>query len=210
VPQHALARQFLRNGYWTRAQALNRLKRHAEVLADCDRALELPRGQARDFGVFGPHMLRADSLDALGRYAEALADRDRALELAPVELREDFRVDRALTLARMGDHARATTEVVGVSQSAPNLYNSACVYALSSAARQDTNRPPAGWEATAAGYAARAVALLDQARQAGYFEAPANLKNLVSDPDLDPLRSRADFRLLMFDVVFPADVFAPK
>jgi hypothetical protein len=72
------------------------------------------------------------------------------------------------------------------------------------------NRPPTEWEATAAGYAARAVALLHRARRAGHFDSPAKLKDLVSDPDLDPLRSRADFRLLMFDVFFPADVFAAR
>src|SRR5262249_20934686 len=94
--------------------------------------------------------------------------------------------------------------------SAENLYDAACVYALSSSAREDANRLPGEWQAIAAGYAARAVALLDRARQAGHFADPANLKDLVSDRDLDPLRSRADFRLLMFDVAFPGAVFAPE
>jgi tetratricopeptide (TPR) repeat protein len=207
----ANARLYLRNAHGTRAQILGSLARHAEALADWDRALELQRGLVRDADLPLFHSGRAEVLTALGRHAEALADWDRALESASAEGREGFRIDRALTLARMGDHARATAEVAGVagvSASPRNLYNAACVYAVSSSAVQDRDRSPSEREATAAGYAARAVAMLDRARRAGYFADAAKLAGLVSDPDLRLLRSTSVFRELLMDLAFPADPFA--
>jgi tetratricopeptide (TPR) repeat protein len=207
-PRHALARLYLRNAHGHRATALGALGRHAEALADWDRSLGLQEGQARDATVPLSHAGRAEALEALGRYAEAVVAWDRALELASGPAREDFLASRAVTLARMGDHARATAEAAGVFHSPSNLYNAACVYALSCSALERMDRPHPGGEATAAGYAARAVELLDRVRRTGHFEDPAHLRLLVSDHDLDPLRTRDDFQHLISDVLFPADVFA--
>jgi tetratricopeptide (TPR) repeat protein len=209
-PRQAAARLYLRNAHGTRAAILGTLGRHAEALADWDRALELQHGLVRDTDLPLIHSGRAEALSALGRHAEALAAWDTALELAAAEARAGFRVGRALTLARMGDHARATAEVAVVSASPGTLYDAARVYAVVSSAGKDTGRSPAEREAIASGYAARAVEFLDRARRAGSFADPAKLKDLTSDRDLDPLRSRADFRLLMSDAAFPAEVFAPE
>jgi serine/threonine-protein kinase len=54
-----------------------------------------------------------------------------------------------------------------------------------------------------AGYAARAVEELRRAAAARY-SSPARFR---TDPNLDPLRSRADFRELLMDVDFPAEPF---
>jgi pantothenate kinase-related protein Tda10 len=43
-------------------------------------------------------------------------------------------------------------------------------------------------------YATRAVALLVRSRDAGFFRDPAAREQFTKDADLDPLRSRDDFR----------------
>lgn len=52
-------------------------------------------------------------------------------------------------------------------------------------------------------YASRAVALLRKTQAAGWCQYPANLKNLETDKDLDPLRSRADFQKFLKEVKAP-------
>jgi tetratricopeptide (TPR) repeat protein len=63
-------------------------------------------------------------------------------------------------------------------------YNIACGHAQMAALG-----PPADREAQAV----EAVRLLDELAAAGYF-TPARAKHLAADPDLDPLRGRADFK----------------
>ena len=53
-------------------------------------------------------------------------------------------------------------------------------------------------------YAVRAVATLRRAVAAGF----RNLNTLRKDRDLNPLRSRPDFQLLMMDLAMPGDPFA--
>jgi hypothetical protein len=53
------------------------------------------------------------------------------------------------------------------------------------------------------GHAARAVALLRRARDAGYFSDPAQVDHLKKGPDLDGLRGRADFQALLGEVAAP-------
>jgi hypothetical protein len=48
------------------------------------------------------------------------------------------------------------------------------------------------------------MAILRRAIDAGFRDAP----RLASDPELIPLRSRADFQTLRMDIEFPADPFA--
>jgi hypothetical protein len=50
------------------------------------------------------------------------------------------------------------------------------------------------------------MAALRRSVAAGY----RNLPSLRADPDLDPLRSRLDFRMLLLDAAFPDDPFAPS
>jgi tetratricopeptide (TPR) repeat protein len=65
--------------------------------------------------------------------------------------------------------------------------------------------PGSGLSATQGlGEAQRAMAALRQAVAAGY----RNLERMQRETDLDPLRSRRDFQLLMMDLAMPADSFA--
>jgi serine/threonine protein kinase/tetratricopeptide (TPR) repeat protein len=98
---------------------------------------------------------------------------------------------RALTRAYANDPAGAVADAAEVEKE-PNegapppgdiLYDLACVYALCS-----TGRPQ---------HAAYAVALLERARSAGYFNGAAQVEQLKGgDPDLKLLQSREDFQKL--------------
>jgi eukaryotic-like serine/threonine-protein kinase len=37
----------------------------------------------------------------------------------------------------------------------------------------------------------------------------SNVRAILKDKDFDPVRSRPDFRMLVMDLIFPADPFAP-
>jgi hypothetical protein len=136
----------------------------------------------------------------LNRHTDALADWDRAVALddnpGPYP-----RLWRAQTLVHLGAHARAAgvaeelAAVTGVPASV--VYDAACVCALCV--------PPVGKDAAlslaergqlAEKYAARAVALLRRAATAGYKDAG----HMKKDSDLDPLRSRDDFKKLIADL----------
>jgi hypothetical protein len=56
----------------------------------------------------------------------------------------------------------------------------------------------------AAALADRALADLRRAVSAGYRD----FGNMRANTDLDPLRDRPDFRMLMMDLAMPADPFA--
>ncbi|QEH37628.1 Serine/threonine-protein kinase PknB [Aquisphaera giovannonii] len=209
-PRHAEARRYLRNVMSQRGAALDALGRPAEALSAWDRALELQEGLPPDSSASFTCAGRAEALEALGRYPEALAAWDRAIRDAPEPSREDYVSSRALTLARMGDHARATASAAAAFRSPLNAYNAACVYALSCSAVRHMNNAPPGAATISAGYAARAVEILGLVRATGHFNDPAQLRLLLTDGDLDSLRDRPDFRLMIYDLLFPADVFARK
>jgi tetratricopeptide (TPR) repeat protein len=159
--QNAGARQFMRDAFWGRGEALNRLGRHAEALPDWERAIGLSTGR----------------------------------KLIPL------RLGRALTLARLGDHARATAAAEEMAQrnslTAEDTYNLACVFSLAAVPQLGNFEPRAEPEGQAERHAARAVALLRKAKAAGYFKEPANIEQLKKDSDLNPLRLREDFRKLL-------------
>src|SRR5262249_7041643 len=75
------------------------------------------------------------------------------------------------------------------------LYDAACFYALI-AARAAKQAPKNTSSVRAEKYAMRAVALLRQAVQKGWKD----FTHLKNDPDLNPLRSRADFQKLLQDL----------
>jgi hypothetical protein len=81
---------------------------------------------------------------------------------------------------------------------ASSLYNLACLSALSSAAvGKDASLPQADRDQLAERHAAQAVERLGQAQAAGFFKDPAKIEHLKKDADLDPLRSRDDFKKLL-------------
>jgi tetratricopeptide (TPR) repeat protein len=141
------------------------------------------------------HWGRADVLAKLGRYAEAVPEWDKMLELFPdVPDRQNFRLQRAESLARSGDPTRAEAEAESVADSAgatgSMLYEAACIAVSASAGLKD--RP-----AEAERWAARAVLWLGRAKDAGFFKAREQIEHLKTDPELAGIRGREDFKKLV-------------
>src|SRR5262249_51369866 len=107
-----------------------------------------------------------------------------------------IKLGRHAEAARAGD--RALTLLKEASAADDTRYNLACVYSLSSGvALKDTGLAPGQRQHKANQYAARAVELLAQSQATGSFRNPGNRQLLEKDTDLDPLRSRHDFKNLL-------------
>jgi tetratricopeptide (TPR) repeat protein len=74
-----------------------------------------------------------------------------------------------------------------------NLYNAACGYALASTC-PDTDAKTKEEDAT------KAVTLLKEARQRGYFKRMSAIKLAMRDVELDALRQRDDFKALLAEL----------
>jgi hypothetical protein len=130
------------------------------------------------------------------RAALAAQERLAGEHVGAPEYNEDLaeiRIMLALTQAHAGDHANAAAEAealaVAKDVSRVTLYNAACTHALASVAAK-------GDVTLADRYAARAVELLRQAFRKGY----TNIAHMLKDPELDPLRRRADYAALLWDL----------
>jgi eukaryotic-like serine/threonine-protein kinase len=162
-----------------------------EVLAE-DKRLVKAREFARNAFVG-----RARALTELKRYAEALQDWDRAIELDDSEEKTASRVERAVTLIRSGDHARAVAEANALAAekavTGDTLYDAACVLSIgSSVVKQDAKLQQQ--------YAVRAVELLTLAKGQGYFKDAQNVEHMNKDSDIDPLRQREDYKKLLAEL----------
>lgn len=98
---------------------------------------------------------------------------------------------RPLTLARAGDHVRATVAIDELVND-PNVdkmtvYNAACVYSLCIPAVKTDPK-------LAERYAKRAVELLYKAQAIGYFNEAFRIEDVTKDEDLVPIREREDFK----------------
>jgi hypothetical protein len=149
---------------------------------------------------------RAELLVHLGRDEEAVKDWERAIELDEGVSRDWLQVRHAYSLVRLGEHVRATAEASEaferVRESGGALYFVSCVFSLASAAVAKDGTLPQQVERSrlADEHAARAVAILLKARDAGCFKDPAKIALLKQDTDLDPLRARTDFIKLVAEV----------
>jgi serine/threonine protein kinase len=133
---------------------------------------------------------RAQAWDQLHRYTDAVADWGRATELDEGPDRPYFRLQRAASLLRAGDHARAVTEANALTEGkdvpGPLYYDVACICARAAAAVKHNTK-------LTEQYAAHAVALLRQAVAKGYKD----IEHLKKNDDLKWLRQREDFQKLV-------------
>jgi serine/threonine protein kinase len=140
------------------------------------------------------HWSRAEALENLNRRREALTDWDRAFELSPPGNRLDAQLRRALCRARAGKATEAVADAAALTKdpgtSGPTLYDAACIYSLVTGERGPQTLPSMLQDQ----YAGQAVALLRRAQAAGFFKDPRQVEHLKKDPDLAPLRARADYR----------------
>jgi serine/threonine-protein kinase len=146
---------------------------------------------------------RGLALRQLKRYKEAVSAYDKALELTTERERNALRLDRALALAQSGDHARAVeeAEAIIVKNAKPGeLYDAACALSLASAAAgADTQLAESERTKLVEQHAARAVVLLRQTQEAGFFKT-TGVDRLKNDSDLNPLRARQDYRKLVAEM----------
>ena len=167
------------------------IPRFTEALADLEKAAGKAvqensiRNVLRDL-----YVARARTFDQLERFDAALADWGRAIGLDSGRMTATLRLNRAGTLARQGEHARATAEADAVANGAqlspPNLYNVAVVYSLSAAAVPDDS-------ALKERYAACAVRFLRQA----FTKGVVNVDLVKTQPFLEAVRRRDDFQQLL-------------
>jgi tetratricopeptide (TPR) repeat protein len=133
------------------------------------------------------HQGRAEAYDALHQYAGAVPDWDRAVALSPPQEQPLVRAMRATSRVQAGQVAEAVAEVAELTKmatwNAGQWYDFACVYALASGKVADKKQQ----------YTDRAMQLLHQAVKAGYKDAA----HMTTDPDLDALRGREDFKKLI-------------
>jgi tetratricopeptide (TPR) repeat protein len=137
------------------------------------------------------HWSRVQALNKLARFGAAVKDWDRILALNTVPAEEpSIRFDRAVSLARAGDHAKAVAEANALAQAkdvqAIMLYNLACICAIASSTVKDDVM-------LREQYAARAVELLGQAIAKGFN----NFEHIKKDDDLKSLRERGDYKKLL-------------
>jgi tetratricopeptide (TPR) repeat protein len=141
--------------------------------------------------LWGAYAGHAEVLSKLGRHKQALTDLEKALKVCPRHTHNKIRVQRAVTLAYLGNHQRAAEEANDLANrrnvTPDMLYDLACVYAVSMKAVLDDG--PKTEE-----YAGLALQLLNRARAAGFFRKPAVVDQLKTDPDLKPLQPRDDFK----------------
>ncbi len=138
---------------------------------------------------------QALALTETGAYGEALKAWDHAIELTPENQRVWFKLDRLKTLARSGDHVRATQEAETLRpelNSGTGLFGMAGVNALAAGvARRE------GKLNEAERYATQALELLREAEKKEWFKPPANVKRLQQDMAFDALRERNEFQMFL-------------
>jgi tetratricopeptide (TPR) repeat protein len=157
-----------------------------------------PRDATAKLFLRNSHWNRAVARNRLGQFAEALKDWDRAIELSEKSEQPGPRVGRAITQVRAGQVAEAIAEVAALmrtpvadapgspKRNADQWYDIACIYAVASGKIGGKKQE----------YADRAMELLHKAVKAGYKDAGLMKK----DSDLDPLRSREDFKKLLREI----------
>jgi tetratricopeptide (TPR) repeat protein len=151
---------------------------------------------------------RAEVLAVLNRHTEAIRDWDQALRLAEPADRFGLHLNRTLAQARAGQHRQASMEAESLAEKATHsgktLFQLACVYSLSAAAAgRDAQRTPDEQTKLAHDYAARAVEMLSQARETGYFKTPDHIDQLKQAADLNPLHPDAEFKKLLEELTKP-------
>jgi serine/threonine protein kinase/tetratricopeptide (TPR) repeat protein len=145
---------------------------------------------------------RARNLVKLGRFADSLQDWEQVLGLETGPARDGWAIQRAVTLVRAGDHARAADTLDRIARGSTNTpanqFELARGYSLCvNAARHDTAITQPRRDQLAGRYADQAMERLKQAQAGGYLVESEVLLGLKTVPDWEPLRQRQDFKDLV-------------
>jgi eukaryotic-like serine/threonine-protein kinase len=158
------------------------------------------RGETREarFALGNAFVARAQTFSDMRRDADALPDWERAMALTTGPDQLWVRVGQAVTVARLGDHARAVTETDSLAPLAKTtgevLYRLACAYSLcAEAVSHDARVPSVDQKRLADDYAAKALDMLRKAAAVKYFNVPANKEKLEKSVDLNGVRLQPGF-----------------
>jgi serine/threonine-protein kinase len=145
------------------------------------------------------HAGRADVWYRLGKYHSSISDWQEATRLDNGGNVAWFRQQKAFAIAKVGDHGQAMNEVTDLEKAGSlegrDLFNLACICALSSgAARQDMRLPQTERKRLMDSYARRALLLLRRAHaKTDLFKDVEVTEKLLKDEDLKSLQRRPDF-----------------
>jgi len=186
-------KKFLCELHRQRALALMKLGKFEDATRDWTRGIELTGDQDKKL-LCELHRQRALALMKRGRFPDAIKDWDRAIDLDEGPERALIRTMRAKCWVRV-DPKKALDEakaLLGDSLSPEVIYSVACVYAMCAGRTKDAGAKER--------YAARAVALLQKAREQGFFKDLTYVTRMKKHDAMEPLRDRADFRKLLAEL----------
>jgi len=139
------------------------------------------------------YWIRATTLSGLKRFPQAVLDWDLAIELDDGHNFVPLRIKRASTLLNLKDHVRASADAQAIAASSgatgQQLFQAASIFA-------HCVRFADKYSPETESYAQRAVMTLRKAAAKGFRDAT----RLKSSKDLEPLRSREDFRKLIAEL----------
>jgi tetratricopeptide (TPR) repeat protein len=188
VTEHDRANEYKLVGRWESAEKW--AGRALKTLAENEDAYPVEQVNRYRFRL---HSIRAQALDNLKDHEAAAKAWDVAREYGTAEELRLYAVLSAAAYAQVGRHeevARRLEELAASGKlSAIEAYNAGCGFALCSiGAKVDKD--------LAAKYRNRAMEMLKKAVASGY----ANAEEMKADPDLIPLRDRADFKALVAEL----------
>jgi hypothetical protein len=158
------------------------------------------------------HWARARALVLLNRSKEAIPDFDRAIDLDTGLSRNALEWERTLTQARAGECDQAISEVEkrlkDKNRQAAELYQAARIFAVASVTIQDdASLSKAEKDQRANEFAERAVAILQQLQDAGFFRNNlAAVAQFQKEADLQVLGKRPGYQKLIKSI---KDAIAP-
>ncbi|MCO6457536.1 MAG: serine/threonine protein kinase [Pirellulaceae bacterium] len=136
----------------------------------------------------------AEATSRTGQHEQALEYFRQGLELAPAEQQVVWSIYQAVAVIRQGDYQRGLGMMENLAPPAGDpaawAHELACIHALAA------SRAAADDPAQAARLTERALELLADARQSGYYDQPLPRHFLRVNPDLDILRDRPEFQEL--------------
>jgi len=215
-PHYAVLRGAIRSSLGELMLDLDRpgeaVARSDQAIAILQGALEKEPGLRRAKGYLArTHFIRARGLNRLGRPQDAAAACDRAIALSGPRPAPMYQLLRAASLARAGDIRGALDAVEssgrGGTSPGDDFSRARARAQIAAAILRDGQLGEHKRRSMAEHQAALALTGLASARTAGLFHDPQHRDELRTDPDLDPLRTRAEFRLILLDAAFPSNPF---
>jgi tetratricopeptide (TPR) repeat protein len=151
------------------------------------------------------HFNKAEVLTLLGGHEEALKEWDKALPYDRPQDRDETRIKRAGTLARLGridEAVKDARELVGKKTAKDaTYYDAACIFALASAfVAKNPTITPEKRDKQSKDYTRQALEFLTKARMLGYFKSEEHRTKLAETKDFDAIRSLPEFKTLLAEI----------